>query len=152
MAKTSTSTQNSVSTNPYVLNTKTPTYTIMGKPLTSGQDITAADYNSYVNAIYEPQKRELGNTYNQTLGRATMGANNAGVLNSVGFQNYRANQLDKNYANSLNDAYGKAQLSAQDYINSLLTQGFQNDMTKAQGGYQSTNATTSQPKLLYGLF
>jgi len=105
---------------------ETPIYTFMGKDVNSN---TA--FNDYVNALYEPTKQNLTDTYYSNLGSAINKANASGTLNSLGFQNYRSNQLDKNYANALSNAYNSAQLSANDYINNLKTQDFQNQFNNA---------------------
>jgi len=105
---------------------QTPTYTFMGKDI---NDKTAFD--DYVNALYEPTKQNLTDTYFSDTGSAINKANSMGTLNSLGFQDYRTNQIDKNYANQLNNAYNSAQLSANEYLNNLKTQAFQNEYQNA---------------------
>jgi len=67
----------------------------------------------YQKSLYDPQAQKLQDSYNQTLGQAINAANAQGVSGSVGFERFRANQLDKN----LNQ--GKAELENQTYLQSL---------------------------------
>lgn len=132
---------------------KTPSYTFMGKDL---NDKTS--FQDYVNAVYEPQKQQLTDTYYSNTGSAINNANSMGTLNSLGFQNYRTNQLDKNYANALQNAYNQAQLSANEYLNNLRTQDFQNQYQNAAmlndyiaNSYNNYNSYNSGNKINFGL-
>ena len=130
-----------------------PTYTFMGKDI---NDKTS--YQDYINAVYEPQKQQLTDTYYSNTGSAINKANSMGTLNSLGFQNYRANQIDKNYANALQNAYNQAQLSANEYVNNLRTQDFQNNYQNAAmlndyiaNMYNNYNSYNSGNKITMGL-
>lgn len=139
-----------------------PTLTFMGQKVTPDGDF---DFKNYVNAVYNPAEKVLTQTYNRQLGQSAGSANALGTLDSLGFQNYRTNQLDKNYSSQKSDLYNQAQLSAQDYVNNLLNQDFQNrynnsnmlnnyvmNAINAQNSYNSGDTTTKTKVPLWGIF
>lgn len=170
MSKSSTTTSTNKNNTPYTMAPNpmmpnTPKYTFMGK------DVGADNKNSfddYVNAMYNPIEKNLTNTYKNQIGGSASSANSMGTLDSLGFQNYRTNQLDKNYASAKSDAYNQSQLSAQDYLNNIMTQDFQNQFNNAgmynnyianaydnQNNYNLGNATSSYTaprQKIFGIF
>lgn len=78
------------------------------------------NYNQYFHDLYDPAKKEITNTYNKTLGQSRMNANTLGTNNSLGYENYRANQLDKNYADTLNNVASQSRLQAYELPNTLM--------------------------------
>lgn len=73
-------------------------------------DVSPEGIQAYKDAYTQPQIRALNQSYDQALGAATNSASSAGLRNSVGFENYRANQLDKNRAEGLADIAANAEL------------------------------------------
>ena len=65
-------------------------------------------------AFVDPQVRALEQSYRDTLGNAENGAASTGTLNSIGFENYKANQLDKNLAQGKADIEANAELQKYD--------------------------------------
>lgn len=141
---------------------QTPTLTFMGQKISPDGNY---NFQDYVNAVYSPAEKNLTTTYNKMLGQNVNDASTMGTLDSIGFQNYRTNQLDKNYASQKADLYNQAQLSAQDYLNNLLNQDFQNrynnanmlnnyimNAINAENNFNSGNTTTSTRKPLWGIF
>lgn len=75
---------------------------LVGK-IPSAFNMSPEALDQQVAAYTDPQKRALANSYNQAAGQAGMAANTSGMRNSVGFNNYLANQLEKNKAQGLAD-------------------------------------------------
>lgn len=73
-----------------------------------------ADRQRFTNALYDPQKAQLQQDYFRTLGEAEGAANASGVRNSIGFENYRANEIDKNLQQGLSDLYNQSYLQSFD--------------------------------------
>lgn len=66
----------------------------------------------FANELYQPQRQNLINEYHNVLGNTINNANASGTLSSIGFQNYRANQLDKNLGQGLSDLYNQSQIQS----------------------------------------
>lgn len=64
----------------------------------------------YREAYAAPQRRALDDSYNKALGQARGLASASGVRNSVGFNDYLANQIEKNRAQGMADIEGNAKL------------------------------------------
>lgn len=73
---------------------------------------TDAERKSFADALYNPQRDNLLREYNTTLGEAVNSANSAGTLNSIGFENYRAKQLDKNLLDGLSQLRNQAEIQS----------------------------------------
>jgi hypothetical protein len=61
--------------------------------------------NQSISKFYEPLKNSIMSTYNSVLGRSVNDANRLGLGDSIGFENYRAKELDKNLSQDLSSAY-----------------------------------------------
>lgn len=64
----------------------------------------------YKDAYTQPQVRALNEGYNQALGAATNAASSSGTRNSVGFEKYRANEIERNRAQGLADIEANAKM------------------------------------------
>lgn len=82
--------------------------------------VTPEERQRFVDELYNPNAAKLKDEYRSTLGDAMGAANSAGVMNSIGFENYRANQLDKNLMQGLSDLYSQANLQAYELPNLKL--------------------------------
>lgn len=105
-----------------------PVLGIDGKPI---QQADAATINKYSADLFDPANRELTDTYNLQLGKSATAANNAGVMNSIGFQDYKQNSLDKNLAEGRADLQSQARLQAIETVNTLLNQDYENKVGRA---------------------
>jgi hypothetical protein len=65
--------------------------------------MTPDQLDAGVKAYTDPQVAALNNSYNQASGQAKSAASARGMGNSVGFNNYFANQIEKNRAQGLAD-------------------------------------------------
>lgn len=74
----------------------------------------------YRDAYAEPQINALTDSYNQAKGQATMAASGRGMRNSVGFNKYLANNIEKNKAQGLADIESNAYLQGLDLPNKML--------------------------------
>lgn len=81
---------------------------------------TDAERKTFADALYNPQRDNLVNEYKNTLGEAVNAGNAAGTLNSIGFENYRANQLDKNLMEGLSQIRNQAEIQSYDLPNLKL--------------------------------
>lgn len=103
--------------------------------------------DEYRNAYADPQKRALEQSYNKALGAANTNANAGGMRNSVGFQGYLANQLEKNKAQGLADIESNAKLMEYDLPNKVLapyTNAF-NLVNAALQGQQANTVSSLEP-------
>lgn len=66
--------------------------------------------SEYKDAFANPQKQALTDSYNKALGDATSTANAQGVRNSVGFNKYLADNIEKNKAQGMADIEANAKL------------------------------------------
>lgn len=62
--------------------------------------------------LYNPAKSEVERAYNRDTGSAINNAATRGTLNSIGFQNYRTNELDRNYADTLGNLSSNARIQS----------------------------------------
>ncbi|MEA3272476.1 MAG: hypothetical protein U9P90_02305 [Patescibacteria group bacterium] len=74
----------------------------------------------YFHDLYDPAKKELTNIYDKNLGQTKLNANTLGTAGSLGFENYRANKLDKNYTDSLSNLESTARMQSYDLPNKLM--------------------------------
>jgi len=72
-------------------------------------NVSPEGIQQYKDAYTQPQMRALNDAYNQSYGAATNSAGASGMRNSVGFENYRTNQLDKNRAQGAADIAANAE-------------------------------------------
>ncbi len=84
-------------------------------------NMSDAQKQSYVDAYKAPQIAALNDSYNNALGSAVRSANASGMNNSIGFEKYRANQIEKNKAQGLADIENNAHLYGLDLPNRILT-------------------------------
>lgn len=73
-------------------------------------NMTPEGIAEYRNAFAAPQQRALTESYNKALGGATSAANAQGMQNSVGFNRYLANELERNKAQGMADIEANAKL------------------------------------------
>ena len=117
-----------------------PNLTFMGNDIQNG--VTPESFKQYSQDLYDPANRTLTETYNTQLGRGANGAATNGTINSIGFQDYKQNVLDKNLATGRADLQSKANLDTIDTINSISNQNYQNQLSRAdliQGENQVRN-------------
>ncbi len=120
-------------------------------------NMTPEQQNAQIEAYAAPQRRALENSYNQALGTANMAANSSGMRNSVGFENYRADKLDKNRAEGLADIAANSELmryqlpsmalkpyaDAFNLYNAALSGEQAREMSSFEPAYQGSNAGNS---------
>ena len=70
------------------------------------------EQNRFTESLYQPQRQKLMDEYRNVLGETVGNANSSGMLDSIGFQNYRTNQLDKNLTQGLSDLYNQSYLQS----------------------------------------
>lgn len=117
-----------------------PNLTFFGDPVKDG--VTPEKFQQYSQDLFDPANRVLTDSYDLQLGKAANGATNNGTMNSIGFQDFKQNMLDKNLANSRADLQSKANLDTIDVINNAINQNFQNELSRAdliQGENQTRN-------------
>lgn len=99
----------------------------------------AAQLKEYEQSFYQRATRPLEDEYKRGLAQTREGFNASGFLNSTGYEDYRANNLDKIYQQGLTQAaqdaiLAREQLAAQDDQNLLARAGF------VQGGLDANAA------------
>lgn len=99
----------------------------------------AAQLKEYEQSFYQRATRPLEDEYKRGLAQTREGFNASGFLNSTGYEDYRANNLDKIYQQGLTQAaqdsiLAREQLAAQDDSNLLARAGF------VQGGLDANAA------------
>lgn len=77
---------------------------------TNNFDMSPAGQDQYINAYKNPQITALNRAYDDNLTKANTAANTMGTRNSVGFERFKANQLDKNRAEGLADIEANAEM------------------------------------------
>jgi hypothetical protein len=92
---------------------------LVGK-LPQQMNLSPEQLNQYASDYSAPQIAALNDSYNQAKGQATQAAAGHGMLNSVGFGNYTANQIEKNRAQGLADIAANAQMQKYDLPNKVL--------------------------------
>lgn len=97
----------------------------------------------YVDAYTEPQKRALNESYDKALTSANTNAMAGGMRNSVGFNNFLANELEKNKAQGLADIEGQGKLMGNDLVNQELSP-FMNAFNLANSALTGQQANTMQ--------
>lgn len=104
---------------------------------------TPAQHDAFVHQLYDPQAANLRNEYDKTLGQAVGNANSNGMLDSIGFQDYRAKTLDKTLNQGLSDLYNQADVQAYD-LPSIQQQPLINLVNAYMGvGQSGTNTASS---------
>lgn len=76
---------------------------------------------AFTNKLYEPQAKNLRSEYNDILGQSVGNANSAGMLNSVGFENYRGKKLDKTLLDGLSQLRNQTELQSYELPNLQLS-------------------------------
>jgi len=69
-------------------------------------------HQTYTNELYQPQANQIQSNYTQSKDQAYAQAANLGGLNSLGFNRYNSNILDKNENTALQNAYDTADMQA----------------------------------------
>jgi len=82
--------------------------------------VNEQERQKFQDSLYQPQASRLKDEYFKTLGDAQGAANASGVMDSVGFENFRANQLDKNLMQGLSDLQNQSYLQSYDLPNLKL--------------------------------
>ena len=98
--------------------------------------ITPEKQQEYVDSIYNPVNNELTRTYTDMNNNWINQNAGSGTLNSLGFQNYRTNQLDRNLGESRSNAMSNAIVQGYDLPNKVLTP-FMNAGAMANSGLDS---------------
>lgn len=75
----------------------------------------------YSDAYSAPQIQALNDSYNQATGQADQAASSRGLSNSVGFADYKANQIEKNRAQGLADIASNTKMMEYDLPNKILS-------------------------------
>lgn len=83
-------------------------------------DLSQDSINQYKEAYAAPQRRALEESYNKATGQANLAAGAAGLKNSVGFEKFRANELERNKAQGLADIAANAELMGYDLPRKML--------------------------------
>lgn len=103
--------------------------------------MTPDQLDAGVKAYTDPQMRALNDSYNKAYGTANTSANAMGTRNSVGFNSYLANQLEKNRAQGAADiAAGGEQLRYQ--LPSMRLAPFVDAFNLVNAGLSGTQAQT----------
>ena len=115
----------------------------------SAFNLSPASIDAYKTAYKTPQITAVNDAYNQAKGQALNSANAAGTLGSVGFNDYMANQLEKNRANSLANIESQAEMLGYDLPRRVLApyQDAFNLYSAASQGQQATAAQQLEPVL-----
>jgi hypothetical protein len=79
-------------------------------------DTSAAGIDRYKQSLIAPQMQALENSYRRDLGDARGSANASGMMNSIGFEAYKANQLDRNKGELAANIANNAEMNKQDYV------------------------------------
>jgi hypothetical protein len=111
--------------------------------------IMGQDLSTYKQNFMAPQLAQLEEGYNRATGRAKDAAGARGTNISTGFEKYRTNQIDKNYAQGRADIAANAELSAPEYMRSLLApyaDGL-NMYSAALGGQQAQTFNSADASL-----
>jgi hypothetical protein len=83
-------------------------------------NLSPESLNAYGENYAAPQRRALEDSYNQAKGAANTNAMAGGMRNSVGFNGYLANQLEKNKAQGLADIEANKEMMKYDLPNKVL--------------------------------
>ena len=105
----------------------TPILGLYGEPVQNTPEMM----NKYTRDLADPARRTLKETYDLQLGRGANSANTNGTINSIGFQDFKQNSLDKDLAEGNADIESTARLQAIETINGILTQDFENKYNRA---------------------
>jgi hypothetical protein len=111
--------------------------------------VMGQDLSTYKQNFMAPQLAALDEGYNKSLGRARDVAGARGTSVSTGFEKYRADNIDRNRAQGRADIAANAELSAPDYMRSLLAPyaDMMNMYSAALGGQQAQTFNSADASL-----
>jgi hypothetical protein len=111
--------------------------------------VMGQDLSTYKQNFMAPQIAALNEGYNKSLGRARDVAGARGTNVSTGFEKYRVENIDRNRAQGMADIAANAELSAPDYMRSLLAPYADalNMYSAALGGQQAQTFNSADASL-----
>lgn len=109
----------------------------------SAVNLSPESIAQYGDAYANPQISALNDSYNKAKGEADMSAAGSGMRNSVGFNHYMVNEVEKNRAQGLADIASNRKMMELDLPNKLL-QPYVNEYNLFSGAMQGQQANMMQ--------
>lgn len=117
------------------------------KDIPNIMDMSPEGIQGYKDAFTEPQYRALNESYNNALGSAKSAASSSGMRNSIGFNKYLADQIERNRAQGAADIEANAKMLENELPRMRLAPYMDafNLYSSALGGEQARSNASLQP-------